>query len=99
MKIARIASAVLSTVVAAGCANVPELVAPDVPPPLGVPSGQALFLEAQASGTQNYECASLPGQPGGFQWTQRGVVADLVDGAGRLDEAKLAAWTMPGAPW
>lgn len=95
MKVHRIAAAALATAVASGCAIAPALVAPEVPPSLRVPSGQALFLEAMASGAQIYECASRPGQPGHFQWVLRDVQAQLVDRAGRT----VGKHYYPGPTW
>ncbi|HTC54514.1 MAG TPA: DUF3455 domain-containing protein [Steroidobacteraceae bacterium] len=65
-----------------GCASTPPLSAPEVPASLLPPAGEALFLEAHASGVQIYECALKAGQPSTYEWTFRGPEAALVDLSG-----------------
>jgi len=73
-------SAVLAAT--AGCASGPPA-PPEVPGALQPPAGQALFLEALASGVQIYECAPKADQPSTFEWAFRAPEAALVDRAGR----------------
>ena len=65
------------------CTSTPAITAPQVPVALRAPPGEALFLQAQASGVQIYECALKPGQPPTYEWRFKGPEAALVDGAGR----------------
>jgi hypothetical protein len=75
-----IPSAVL---IAAGCANVPRIAAPEVPAALRPAADQVLFLEALASGFQIYECDPKPDQPAVYEWVFRAPEATLADRSGR----------------
>jgi hypothetical protein len=66
-----------------GCVSAPRIAPPEVPPTLLASSGEVVFLEAQASGVQVYDCASKPGPPLSYEWTFRGPEAALVDASGR----------------
>lgn len=70
------------SILASGCASAP-IAPPEVPPPLRPPEGQALFLEALATGVQIYECAAKPDEPAAFAWIFRAPEAALTDRSGR----------------
>ncbi|WP_317205644.1 DUF3455 domain-containing protein [Janthinobacterium sp.] len=53
-----------------------------VPPRLKAPPGQALALEARASGVQIYTCAPRPDDPARYEWRFKAPEADLYDAAG-----------------
>ena len=65
----------------AGCAAVQPPKPPEVPAVLRPPAGQALFLEALATGVQIYECA--PRSDSGYQWAFKAPEAALADRSGR----------------
>jgi hypothetical protein len=65
----------------AGCSAVQPPTLPEVPAVLRPPAGQALFLEALATGVQIYECAPRPDS--GYQWVFKAPEATLADRSGR----------------
>jgi hypothetical protein len=81
MRLSLIPAYILSAALLAlsGCASAP----PEVPATLRPPTGEVVFLQAQASGVQIYICASKPGPPLSYEWTFQGPEAALVDGSGR----------------
>lgn len=85
----------LAVLLPAGCASLGVVEPPLLPADLRPPESQVAFLEAAASGEQVYECARKPGAAGEFHWTQRGAVADLVDGRGR----PVGRHYYPGPTW
>jgi hypothetical protein len=68
---------------ASGCARGPVVTPPEVPAHLRPPAGEAVFLEAFASGVQIYECATRPDQPASYEWVFRAPEAALADRSGR----------------
>jgi hypothetical protein len=54
-----------------------------VPDDLRVPFGQALLLEARATGVQIYECRASKDDPARFEWAFIAPEAELSDAAGR----------------
>lgn len=56
---------------------------PDVPATLRPPAGQAVYLEALATGVQIYECASKRDDPSKYEWSFRAPEAALADRSGR----------------
>src|SRR5882762_335238 len=61
----------------------PATALPDVPATLRPPAGQAVYLEALATGVQIYECVSKPDEPSTYEWAFRAPEAALVDRSGR----------------
>ena len=57
--------------------------APIVPENLRAPAGQALALEARATGVQIYGCNANKTDPTRFEWIFKAPEADLFDNAGR----------------
>jgi Protein of unknown function (DUF3455) len=76
------AAALSISLLAAGCASSPTMVAPTVPVALQAPADQTLFLEALATGVQIYECAPKSADPTAFEWAFRAPEATLADRAG-----------------
>ena len=72
-----------ASLTASGCANRPIAAPSEVPATLRPPAGQAVFLEAFATGVQIYECTSKPDEPSTYGWVLRGPEAALVDRSGR----------------
>ena len=72
----RAAFALLPLIALAACAATP--VAPQVPANLQPPAGQALVMEALASGVQIYDCAAKA-DGGGPAWVFRSPEAALAD--------------------
>jgi uncharacterized protein DUF3455 len=56
---------------------------PIIPENLRAPAGQALSLEAQATGVQIYECNSNKTDSTRFEWIFKAPEADLFDNSGR----------------
>ena len=62
------------------CATSQAPAPPDVPAALRPPAGQAVYLEALATGVQIYECSRKT--DGSFEWTFKAPEAALADRAG-----------------
>jgi FtsP/CotA-like multicopper oxidase with cupredoxin domain len=67
-----------------GCASTSSIALPDVPAQLRPPPGQVLFLEAQATGVQIYDCSAKADQASSYEWTFRAPEAVLKDSSGRV---------------
>jgi len=78
----RAAGLAATAALVAACATSSPIAVPEAPASLRAPAGQKLFLEAQATGVQIYECAPKADQPGTFEWAFRGPEANLADRAG-----------------
>ena len=65
----------------AGCSALQPPTPPEVPAVLRPPAGEAVFLEALATGVQIYECA--PKSDAGYQWVFKAPEAALADRSGR----------------
>lgn len=64
-----------------GCATTQPPASPEVPAALRAPAGQALHLEALATGVQIYECSLKPDSS--YEWTFKAPEAALADRSGR----------------
>jgi hypothetical protein len=65
----------------AACAERGAIVAPDVPSALRPPAGEALYLEALASGVQIYVCSRK--DDASLEWAFKAPQAALVDRSGK----------------
>ncbi len=64
-----------------GCASSSQIAQPEVPQVLQPPAGQALYLEALATGVQVYECAQKDNLT--YEWAFRAPEASLVSRSGQ----------------
>ena len=65
----------------AGCASSPSVSPPEVPASLQPPAGQALYLEALATGVQIYECSQKADLT--YEWAFKAPEASLVSRSGQ----------------
>lgn len=65
-----------------GCVCSSALKVPEVPGALRPASDQVVFLEAQATGVQIYECTASQDQPPHFEWVFKAPEAELFDRSG-----------------
>ncbi len=63
------------------CSAAPSIVVPDVPAALRPPAGQAVYLEAFASGVQIYECSQKGDSA--YEWTFKAPEASLASRSGQ----------------
>jgi hypothetical protein len=79
------AAAILSV---GGCATTgsgtPKIPLPDVPAQLRPPAGEVLFLKAEGTGVQIYDCSAKADQASVYEWVFRAPQADLKDSTGRI---------------
>jgi len=79
MRVPTLAAIVLPALAIAACAA--ALAPPEVPAALRPPAGQALYLEALATGVQIYECSQKTAS--GYEWAFKAPEASLADRSGR----------------
>jgi len=82
VKAPSLAAVALSLSAFAGCATLYPAAPPAVPERLRVEGGQALVLEARASGVQIYVCGPGKEDPASLQWVFKAPEADLFDLSG-----------------